>query len=682
MRPKVSVIMPVYNAEAYLEDSVASVLSQTLGEIEVICVDDGSTDTSLEKLQQLAHKDARVKILSQKNQGAGPARNHGIENASGEYIAFMDPDDWYPNNQVLERIYNAAKKHDALICGGSLVEFKDGELSSDYSRTKAFFKFDEEGFIRYDSYQYDYGYQRFLYSRSLLNECGIIFPPYRRYQDPPFFVRAMVAAEMFYALPEPSYVYRVEYKKLNWDAAKIAGVVNGMCDVIEIARDNELKTLLALELGRLRNGDLNLLFDNLQCAPDCLEAYKRLVGLCTELDGKLAKGAAALESNAQVKASFQEGVRSSSPTGDPCVSVIVPAYNAIRYLPDCLDSIRAQSLQNIEIIVVNDGSTDSSIEYLRKIAEEDERIVVIDKENGGLSSARNAGLAIARGDYVCFVDSDDMLRGDALELAYGTSVEGHLDQLFYSAMSFYESYDLVNSEPAYLDYYDYHYAGGEVMTGQELFVTLDVRSDYKPSACLQLLKKEFLSLNEISFKEGILHEDNLFTILCTACSKKSALLREKLYIRRVRKGSIMTSSKGVRNAYGYYCSVADAALFFDAHNVVLSKEFITCLAKRNAVSIDQAVRYSLADTGEEVEEFIEGLAAADELLFSAMVVDKASLETRVIEQEDRIKELQSDLSEKKREINRLRSSYSFRLGRMATKLPRVLKRGIKKVSNK
>ena len=95
------------------------------------------------------------------------------------------------------------------------------------------------------------------------------------------------------------------------------------------------------------------------------------------------------------------------------VSIIVPVYNVERYLAPCLDSIRNQSYSNIEIVCVNDGSRDRSRDILAMYQSVDARIKVVDKENGGLSSARNAGIAAATGDVVCFVDSDDMITRDA-----------------------------------------------------------------------------------------------------------------------------------------------------------------------------------------------------------------------------------------------------------------------------
>ena len=97
------------------------------------------------------------------------------------------------------------------------------------------------------------------------------------------------------------------------------------------------------------------------------------------------------------------------------VSVIVPIYNVEDYLECCLDSILKQTYTNLEIILVNDGSTDSSLSICKKYLEKDNRIVIVDKSNGGLSDARNAGLENANGEYVMFVDSDDFLTENAVK---------------------------------------------------------------------------------------------------------------------------------------------------------------------------------------------------------------------------------------------------------------------------
>lgn len=126
---KVTVIIPVYNAEDFLTDTLQDAIGQTLPEIEILCVDDGSTDHSAQIIQQFAQKDARVKLLQQKNQHAGAARNNGIEHASGEYLAFWDADDRF-SSDMLEKLYNkiTALDADVCVCKANRFDVPTGDL--------------------------------------------------------------------------------------------------------------------------------------------------------------------------------------------------------------------------------------------------------------------------------------------------------------------------------------------------------------------------------------------------------------------------------------------------------------------------------------------------------------------------------------------------------------------------
>ena len=116
---KISVIIPIYNDEKYLEECVKSVMGQSLKEIEIICINDGSTDRSLEILKALSTDSPNIIIINQKNMGAGIARNNGINAARGKFVAFMDGDDYYPSEDVLECLYNTALKENTQVCRGS-----------------------------------------------------------------------------------------------------------------------------------------------------------------------------------------------------------------------------------------------------------------------------------------------------------------------------------------------------------------------------------------------------------------------------------------------------------------------------------------------------------------------------------------------------------------------------------
>lgn len=128
---KVSVIIPVYNNVKYLERCLKSVFSQNMEQMEVICIDDGSTDESILILSDYANRYGNLRLFHQENKGAGSARNLGIAKASGEFIAFLDADDFYYDNMALRKLYYTAKESGALICGGSVCSFRNGILTLD-----------------------------------------------------------------------------------------------------------------------------------------------------------------------------------------------------------------------------------------------------------------------------------------------------------------------------------------------------------------------------------------------------------------------------------------------------------------------------------------------------------------------------------------------------------------------
>lgn len=248
---KISVIIPVYNMEQYVRQCLDSILSQSLQEIELVCVNDGSKDHSLEILREYTQKDRRVQVIDQENTGVGQARNNGILAATGEYVIFMDPDDWYPDNTVLESLYMAAKAHHVLICGGSFSNWVDGTVSTKYPPIDEGYTFRQDGLVQYRDYQFDYGYHRFIYQRDMLVKNGILFPKYARFQDPPFFVRAMIQAGEFYALKRVVYRYRCAYKALQWKEKNATDMLQGMTDNLNLSREYGLEKLHARTIERL-----------------------------------------------------------------------------------------------------------------------------------------------------------------------------------------------------------------------------------------------------------------------------------------------------------------------------------------------------------------------------------------------------------------------------------------------
>ena len=201
--------MPVYNAVQFLNKTILSVVNQTLNDVEIICVDDGSTDKSVEKLKNLKNKYGLIEIFSQENQGSGKARNTGIDKANGEYIAFLDADDIFLNKYVLEIMYNFAKENNADVVSANLqfVE-KNYKLKENWHyHNKDYAYFSSYGFISPKDYGIPFAFYKNIFKREFLLKNNIKFPDLIRGQDPVFLAEVLSNTNKIYTVPLNFYGY-------------------------------------------------------------------------------------------------------------------------------------------------------------------------------------------------------------------------------------------------------------------------------------------------------------------------------------------------------------------------------------------------------------------------------------------------------------------------------------------
>ena len=260
---KVSIVMPVYNCEDFLKESLDSVLRQTLQEWELLCVDDGSADKSLEILKQYQSKDNRIRVYSQPNQGAGAARNLGLQHAQGEYIAFLDADDYYYDTDALEEMYEACIRNNVGACGSVIKLLRNGVTAEDTGFKEARREAKENPVLDYSKFQFDYGYCGFIFKTDVLKINGIVFPMYRRFQDPPFLVKAMLKIGRFCFLDKSLYCYRTPNVSVRFNSVKARDLLRGLLDNLEFATSNNLDILFERTLKRLEVEYSNIICHNL-----------------------------------------------------------------------------------------------------------------------------------------------------------------------------------------------------------------------------------------------------------------------------------------------------------------------------------------------------------------------------------------------------------------------------------
>lgn len=681
--PKVSVIIPVYNAGKYLQECLDSVINQTLSDIEVICIDDGSEDNSVSIIQSFSQRDSRVKLLSQQNQGAGIARNLGISNAIGQYIAFLDSDDYYADNSALTLLFNAAEQNHAMICGGSIAFLRRSKIvSAELQGVKYFFS--DEGWLDFCDFQQDYYYQRFLFSREMLLNNHLVFPPYRRYQDPPFFVKAMLAAERFYAIPNVVYIYREgNGSKVLWTEEKVYDRLNGILDELNITRKARLSILHRRVTQRVQN-----IFNSMLVETDLMDdnrtkqAFEKIY---RAIDQRLltADGEAV---NLEYLENYLDNYTTGYSVQDYCaciklasayneytkpkVSVIVPVYNVELYLRECLESITRQTLKEVEIICVNDGSTDSSLNILMSFANEDNRITILDQENRGLSGARNSGLNFVNGKYIYFIDSDDYLSFDALEKLYNICEEKQLDVIHFDYTCFNDD----GSAAPTLERREY----SQIYDGVSFLKILRDDHAYTPTAWSQMILSEFLKKNHITFYEGIIHEDNLFSFYVLMEAKRVSHLGQKLYHHRHRANSIMTVPQSKKNVIGYFISMQEV-LKYGLRQTWSPKKSAEIWCSFDALQKD--AKYIFKKLSIDEKSQITFKNPFTQLLFDYFILEEHSPQISKIStnknsssvNEQTLRILRTENRLLKQEIQNIHISMSYRVGRTITWLPRKIR---------
>jgi glycosyltransferase involved in cell wall biosynthesis len=424
----------------------------------------------------------------------------------------------------------------------------------------------------------------------------------------------------------------------------------------------------------------------------------------------------------------------------PKISVIIPVYNSEKYLESALDSVLNQTFQDFEILCIDDGSTDSSKEIIKKYMNEDKRIKYFYQKNQGPGPARNLGLKKSKGKYIAFLDSDDYLEKNALKTTYQKASDLDLDILFFNAKVIYESEKLRDKYGHYNDYYKRKNIYEDVLLGPELFVKYEKNNDFLPHVGFQLIRRKLI-LDSKNFFIDALHEDNLFTIKNLLLAKKVSHLNQKLYVRRLRKNSIMTSKIGMENVYGYFRCIQGILNF--TNNTELPKEVIPSL-ERITIGMQKNASKMLGNLETtDIQTFLKKLSNEDRVAFNVFLkslseqlntlkdceinlselhktIEKnlkqltvkkeeiSNLKSDLKKKGNRISNLKANLKKKKdtisnlqdtikqqnikilqqnkeievlkRQLEKLENSKSYKIGKIITYIPRQIKNAIKKFS--
>ena len=677
---KVSIIIPVYNAEKYLGKCLESLLSQTLQEMEIICVDDGSSDGSPEILKRFQERDGRVRILTQENQYAGAARNNGMKEAQGEYLLFLDADDFFENT-LLEKVYNQGKKMEAdiVLFGAKQYNDKTGIVSP------ASWYFKRDALPRENPFSGKTENTDVfaivtpapwtkLFRREFVEKQGLSFQGLQNSNDVYFVLTALALAEKITYVDEELVFYRVGMKgslqgskSLHPDCfiEAYVGVYHelrrrGIYERYEEGFMNILLSGCAHNLRTVTDWELRRRICERMAEPEFAEMglmerreeYFRRKEDFVFVNGIL--NAFEWEAQHQKRLLPTEPViirKAENDIGIPRVSVIIPVYNVEKYLRECLDSIVNQTLREIEIICVDDGSTDGSPEILREYGEKDCRITIISQENRGISSARNHGADIASGEYFYFMDGDDILERDALSRLYQLSEEKSLDVLYFDGESFFETEELKEIKKNYITYYARKGDYSRVMTGPQMLHEMIAMDEYRSSLCLQFISSVHYRQENLRFEEGIIGEDNIFTFQCIMPAHRVYHMKEAFFHRRVRGNSVMTSAGKFEQVYGFFAGyLAIERAFRDNQLNQEDSEGLSMLVRMRL----RLTRKLYHDLEPEYKLCFEALKPEEKTYFLMLVKDYDDNLIKEQELREKYRQVCKDKTERGEEIHTLR----------------------------
>lgn len=236
---------------------------------------------------------------------------------------------------------------------------------------------------------------------------------------------------------------------------------------------------------------------------------------------------------------------------NPKVSIIIPVYNVTSFLRQCITSVLNQTYKNIEVIAVDDKSTDDSLDILKSY--DDERLIIVEQStNQGQAAARNKGLDIATGEYIQFVDSDDFIELDMVEKIVNVLKKTSVDFIRFNAKSYNDREDKTFNEDKYI--FNHYLRENKIYRNNDLKF---IYYSFTGGPCLYTFSRELIQRKTIRFFEGIIHEDELFNTMIYLEVKSAAFIDQEFYIRRYREGSTMTdkSEKQLNKSFNSYLEV-------------------------------------------------------------------------------------------------------------------------------
>ncbi|QIM15890.1 glycosyltransferase [Leucobacter insecticola] len=606
--PKISVLVPIFNVEKYLRECLDSVVNQTFRDLEIICLNDGSTDGSLKIIEEYARRDSRVVVIDKANSGYGDSMNQGLDRATGDFIAIIESDD-RAELDMLEKLYEMAVANDVEVVKSEFFNYYTNPKKKGLNGLKShLIRDDEAGRVIYPRNNVHIFFQQpsiwsALYRRDFLNSNDIRFlpTPGASYQDTAFTFKVWAAASRVFYTREAYLHYRrdSEGSSVN-DPGKTFCVSEEYLEIERYLRERISEPTELLKLMRMCKWggyDWNIERLNPTLAADFIRQaskeyradYESGVFNFEYCDASRVREISELIHNPEMMIARKEASSRAK------VSVIFPVYNVERFVRASLESILAQTLTEIEVIAIDDGSTDGSAAIVEEYAKTDPRIRFFTQENRGLSAARNVGIHRSQADYMAFLDSDDTFDPDAIERLYTAMTERDVELVVGSSRVEFED----GLRSAVEQIADEHYVrakfNGDEKVTPELLRWVDVHVWNK------LYDSAVVKDNNIWFPDGLKYEDAYFFNAYAWVISRSHFLdpNKPIHTYLRRHGAIMTGTFAGSNSAKDHIDIA-FKLFEFLEQLDLGKKYGRYYLELLGRHIDLAMRFSKRSDHESI----------------------------------------------------------------------------------
>lgn len=410
---KISIIIPVYNDGKYIQKSIESVLNQSLKDIEIICVNDGSNDDSLQILNKLSNENNCIKVFNQENQGPAIARNKGIQESNGEYIGFLDADDFFIDNNALKRVYNVAKINNANMVSGNI---KLVDSNGNFSPFKDLDYYKKDDVINPEEYGIPWAFYKSIYKREFLVRNSIYFPDLIRGEDPVFLAEILSKIDEIYTVPVDIYAYFYidGFVKIN-SQRRIYDHLMHYKMVFDHLNDLKFNKVVH-EFRHEMMGFIDLMGPEraefvIKFIRDIFSEDLDILNVCEDYFYLRYKD----------DEDLKKLLKFDKDPSNPRISVIMPLNEIDEKFNHTVKSLINQTFDDFEVICFNDINS-----YLNDLARKDSRIKLFN-DIGSINDA----LKIANGKYVYFFHPKANLQGIAFEELYKNAISNDSDMTLF-----------------------------------------------------------------------------------------------------------------------------------------------------------------------------------------------------------------------------------------------------------